>query len=41
LCRPGETCWQQPHGPRFGVLIDAAGYFQAAREAMIAAEREI
>lgn len=41
LCRPGETCWRQPHAPRFGVLIDAAGYFQAAREAMIAAEREI
>ena len=41
LCRPGETCWQQPHAPRFGVLIDAADYFQAAREAMIAAEREI
>ena len=41
LCRPGQTCWQQPHAPRFGVLIDADGYFQAAREAMIAAEREI
>ena len=41
LCRPGETCWQLPHAPRFGVLIDAAAYFQAAREAMIAAEREI
>ena len=41
LCRPGETCWQQPHASRFGVLIDAAAYFQAVREAMIAAEREI
>jgi phosphatidylserine/phosphatidylglycerophosphate/cardiolipin synthase-like enzyme/uncharacterized membrane protein YdjX (TVP38/TMEM64 family) len=41
LCRPAETCWQQPHASRFGVLIDAAGYFQAVREAMIAAEREI
>lgn len=41
LCRPGETCWQQPYARRFGVLIDAAVYFQAVREAMIAAEREI
>ncbi len=36
-----ETCWRTAHADRFGVIIDAADYFAAARAAMLEAEETI
>ena len=41
LLRTGETCWRTAHADRLGVIVDAASYFAAAREAMLAAEETI
>lgn len=41
VLRPGETCWTVAHADRFGLIVDAADYFAAARSAMLEAERSI
>lgn len=41
LLRPGETCWSVAHADRFGLIVDAADYFVAAKSAMLEAERSI
>ncbi len=38
---PGRNCWRIDTATRAGVIIDAADYFAALREAMLAAERQI
>lgn len=38
---PGENCWRTPVAGRAALLVDAANYFQAARAAMLEAERTI
>ena len=37
LFRPDDTCWRVERASRMGVIVDAADYFVALREAMIAA----
>jgi phospholipase D1/2 len=41
LLRPGDTCWRLAEADRFAVIIDAAEYFAAAREAMLQAQHSI
>jgi phospholipase D1/2 len=41
LLRPGATCWRVAEADRFALIVDAAEYFAAAREAMIRAEHSI
>jgi phospholipase D1/2 len=41
ILRPGETCWRTAHANRFGLIIDAADYFKAARSAMLKAQHSI
>jgi phosphatidylserine/phosphatidylglycerophosphate/cardiolipin synthase-like enzyme len=41
LLRPGENCWRIERAKRAAVIIDAADYFRAAREAMLQARRRI
>lgn len=41
LFRPGETCWRIADAARLSVIIDADGYFRAARAAMLKARRQI
>ncbi len=41
LLRPGDTCWQVARAGRFSMIVDAADYFAAAREAMLRAEHSI
>lgn len=41
ILRPGETCWTIAHADRFGLIVDAADYFAAARSSMLKAERSI
>lgn len=41
LLRPGENCWRIEHAARADVIIDAATYFRAAREAMLQARQRI
>lgn len=38
---PGRNCWRIETATRVGVIIDAADYFEALREAMLAAEQQI
>jgi phospholipase D1/2 len=38
---PGETCWRVERAHRAGFLIDAKAYFQAAKAAMLLAQRSI
>jgi phospholipase D1/2 len=38
---PGRNCWRVERASRVAVIIDAADYFEALREAMLAAERQI
>src|SRR4051794_35057712 len=37
----GETCWRVREAERASVLVDAAGFFEHARSAMLKAERSI
>jgi phosphatidylserine/phosphatidylglycerophosphate/cardiolipin synthase-like enzyme/uncharacterized membrane protein YdjX (TVP38/TMEM64 family) len=37
----GDTCWRRAHAARAAVLIDAAGYFEALRASLLAAEHTI
>jgi len=39
--RPGQNCWRIEPARRFAVIVDAADYFRLARNAMMAAERQI
>jgi phospholipase D1/2 len=41
VLRPGETCWRIAQADRFGLIVDAADYFAAARSSMLKAERSI
>ena len=41
LLRPGGNCWRIERADRAALVVDAAAYFAAAREAMLAAERRI
>ncbi|NKC33454.1 phospholipase D-like domain-containing protein [Falsiroseomonas selenitidurans] len=41
LLRPGENCWRVARASRAAVIIDADGYFRAARAAMLAARHRI
>jgi len=38
---PGRNCWRVENATRVAIIIDAADYFEALREAMLAAERQI
>jgi len=38
---PSRNCWQLAHADRFSVIVDAADYFEAARAAMLQAEKSI
>ena len=38
---PGRNCWRIAPATRATVIVDAADYFAAAREAMLKAERRI
>ena len=39
--KPGDNCWRIEHATRASVIIDADGYFRAAREAMLKAKHQI
>ena len=39
--RTGENCWRIARASKVSVIVDAADYFAAAREAMLAAEHRI
>ena len=41
VLKPGETCWQVANAPRFRLIVDAADYFKALKQAMTEAERTI
>ena len=41
LLDPGRNCWRIERAGRAAVIVDAADYFHHAREAMLAAERQI
>ena len=41
LLRPGANCWRIERADRAALVVDAAAYFEAAREAMFSAERRI
>jgi phosphatidylserine/phosphatidylglycerophosphate/cardiolipin synthase-like enzyme len=41
LFQPGSNCWRIEQASRFGVIVDAADYFRVARDAMMAAEKQI
>lgn len=41
LLKPGKNCWRIEHADRFALIVDAAGYFVAAKEAMLAAQHSI
>ena len=39
--KAGVNCWRIERAARVSVIVDAADYFEAARSAMLAAERRI
>lgn len=41
LLQPGHNCWRIEQAERFAVIIDAADYFIAVRQAMLAAKHSI
>jgi phospholipase D1/2 len=41
LFRPGKNCWRIDKADRLAIIVDAAAYFRALREVMIAARREL
>jgi phospholipase D1/2 len=41
ILRPGDNVWRIEHAARAAVLIDAAAYFRAVREALIKAQRSV
>lgn len=41
LVKPGHNCWQTAQADHFALIVDAADYFVAAREAMLKARKNI
>src|SRR5436305_10428230 len=41
ILRPGDNCWRVEHASRAAVLIDAAAYFSALRDAFRRARRSV
>ncbi len=41
LLQPGRNCWRLAHADRFRLLIDAADYFSALRQALVKARRSV
>lgn len=41
MLAPGRTCWRLARADRFALIVDAAAYFAALKEAMTRAERSI
>lgn len=41
IFRTGSNCWRIEPASRFGVIVDAADYFRAARDAMLNAREQI
>lgn len=41
MLRSGENCWRIEQADRFSFIVDAADYFEAAREAMLTARKSI
>ncbi|SOD97644.1 phospholipase D-like domain-containing protein [Blastococcus haudaquaticus] len=41
LLIPGETCWRVERATRFGIFVDAAGYFATLKRAVLQAERRV
>lgn len=41
LFEPGRNCWRVENASKFSVVIDAADYFRAARQAMLKAKKQI
>jgi len=39
ILEEGETCWRKVHADRVAFIVDAAGYFAAAKQAILKAER--
>jgi len=39
ILEEGETCWRKVHADRVAFIVDAAGYFAAAKDAILKAER--
>lgn len=41
LLKPGRNCWRIEHVDRFALIVDAADYFVAAKEAILAARHSV
>lgn len=41
ILRPGETCWRLARADRLAVIVDAAGYFAAAKAAILQARHSV
>lgn len=41
VLRPGETCWRIARAERLAVIVDAAAYFAAAKEAILRARHTV
>ena len=41
MLKPGRNCWRIDHADRFALLVDAAGYFKAVKEAFLSARHSI
>lgn len=41
IFEPGRNCWRVEQASRLAVIIDADGYFRAARQAMLKAKKQI
>src|SRR5262245_29745568 len=41
LLEPGRTCWRKERARRVAVLIDAAAYYAAFRQAALAAQHDL
>ena len=39
--QPGRNCWRIDHAERFALLVDAAAYFKAVKEAFLTARHSI
>ncbi|APH70411.1 phospholipase D-like domain-containing protein [Aquibium oceanicum] len=39
--QPGRNCWRIDHAERFAILVDAAAYFKAVKEAFLTARHSI
>ena len=41
IFEPGRNCWRVEHANKLAVIVDADGYFRAARQAMLTAKQQI